>query len=88
MKKTSFAIILIFSFILVCIGYSALAQAIDSAEIQTILTTGVNIATITHNNIIKGVPNEVTGSLITLIAGFIIRLIEKRSLRKRGKLIN
>jgi uncharacterized membrane protein YoaK (UPF0700 family) len=88
MRKTSFAIILIFSFILICIGYEAVAQAIDSAEIQTILTTGVNIATATHNTIIKGVPNEITGSLITLIAGFIIRLIEKRSLRKRGKLIN
>ena len=74
MKKTSFAIILIFSFILVCIGYSALAQAIDSATVQNILT------------IIKGVPNEITGSLITLIAGFIIRLIEKRRLRKLGKL--
>ena len=88
MRKTSFAIILIFSFILICIGYGAVAQAIDSAEIQTILTTGVSIATATNNTIIKGVPNEITGSLITLIAGFIIRLIEKRSLRKRGKLIN
>ena len=87
MKKTANAIVLILSFILICIGFSALAQ-IDSTGVQQILSTGVNIATVTNNAIIKGVPNEITGSLITLIAGFIIRIIEKRQLRKRGKLIN
>jgi len=85
-RRTSFAIITIMSFILFCIGYGAVAQAIDSTGVQQILSTGVNIATATNNTIIKGVPNEITGSLITLIAGFIIRLIEKRRLRKLGKL--
>ena len=85
-KRTSLAIITIMSFILFCIGYGAVAQAIDSTAVQQVLSTGVNIATATNNTIIKGVPNEITGSLITLIAGFIIRLIEKRRLRKSGKL--
>lgn len=87
MKKTATAIVTILSFLLICLGFSAMAQ-IDSAGVQNILLTGVNIATATNNTIIKGVPNEITGSLITLIAGFIIRIIEKRQLRKRGKLIS
>ena len=61
---------------------------IDSTGIQTILSTGVTFATATNNNIIPNVPNELTGSLITIIAGFIIRFFEKRSLRKKGKLTN
>jgi NADH:ubiquinone oxidoreductase subunit K len=86
-KRTSLAIITIMSFILFCIGYSAIAQAIDSTAVQQVISTGVTIIS-ANNTIIKGVPNEITGSLITLIAGFIIRLIEKRRLRKQGKLIN
>tara|TARA_R110000868_G_scaffold3589_1_gene22631 strand:+ start:361 stop:624 length:264 start_codon:yes stop_codon:yes gene_type:complete len=85
--KTSNTIVLILSYLLICMGYSAIAQIVDSTGVQNILTTGVQIATATNNTIIKGVPNEITGSLITLIAGFIIRLIEKRHLRKRGKLV-
>ena len=69
MKKTATAIITILSFLLICLGFTALAQ-IDSTGVQNILSTGVNIATVTNNTIIKGVPNEITGSLITLIAGF------------------
>lgn len=87
MKNTSTAIIIFFSFLLICIGFTAIAQ-IDSTEIQNLLSTGVNVATATNNTIIKGLPNEVTGSLITLVAGFIIRIIEKRHLRKKGKLTN
>ena len=87
MKKTANAIIIFLSFILICIGFSAIAQ-IDSTGVQNLLSTGVNIATATNNTIIKGLPNESTGSLITLVAGFIIRMIEKRHLRKKGKLTN
>lgn len=87
MKKTATGIVLILSFILICIGFTAIAQ-IDSTEVQNLLSTGVNIATATNNTIIKGLPNEITGSLLTLVAGFIIRIIEKRHLRKKGKLIS
>ena len=86
MKKSN-AIILIVFFLLMCLGFSALAQ-IDSTEVQNILSTGVKIVTLTNNTIIRGIPNEITGGLITLIAGFIIRIIEKRHLRKKGKLMN
>jgi hypothetical protein len=85
MKKTANAIIIFLSFILICIGFDTLAQ-IDSTGVQNLLSTGVNIATATNNTIIKGLPNEITGSLITLLAGFVIRMIEKRHLRKKGKL--
>ena len=85
MKKTATGIIIFLSFMLICIGFDALSQ-IDSTGVQNLLSTGVNIATATNNTIIKGLPNEVTGSLITLLAGFIIRIIEKRHLRKRGRL--
>lgn len=81
MKKLTLLGIFIFASIL------CYAQ-IDSTGIQTILSTGVTIATATNNNIIPKVPNELTGSLITIIAGIIIRYFEKRSLRKKGKLTN
>jgi hypothetical protein len=85
MKKTANGIIIVVSFILICIGFTAVAQ-IDSTGIQNLLTTGVNVATATNNTIIKGLPNEITGSLITLLAGFVIRMIEKRHLRRKGRL--
>lgn len=77
----------IFTFLFIVFIGSLTAQ-VDSTTIQSILSTGVNIATVTNNNIIPKVPNEITGSLITLIAGFLIRLFEKRRLRKKGKLID
>jgi len=77
----------LFTFLLFILIGSLTAQ-VDSTTIQTILTTGVNVATITNNQIIPKVPNEITGSLITLIAGFLIRFFEQRNLRKKGKLID
>lgn len=77
----------LFTFLLIVFIGSLTAQ-VDSSTIQTILTTGVNIATVTNNQIIPKVPNEITGSLITLIAGFLIRFFEQRYLRKKGKLID
>ena len=59
---------------------------VDSAGIQQVISTGVNIVDATGGQIIPNVPNSVTGGLITLIAGFIIRFFEKRHLRKKGKL--
>jgi len=79
MKKYIFLTVFIFASIL-C--YSQ----IDSADIQTILSTGVTIATATNNTIIPKVPNELTSSLITILAGIIIRFFEKRRLKKKGKL--
>ena len=37
-------------------------------------------------SLIKGVDNGLIGSLLNIIAGVIIRAIEKRKLRKKGKL--
>jgi hypothetical protein len=37
-------------------------------------------------NLLKGVDNGLIGSLLTIIAGVVIRAIEKRKLRKKGKL--
>jgi len=63
-------------------------QIIDSTGIQEIANTGVNILTLTHNTIIPNVPNEITGGIITMIIGFLIRFFEKKHLRKKGKLID
>lgn len=82
MKK--YTISFIFFFALVGI---ACAQ-IDSAGIQQLAQTGVQILDATHNTIIPNVPNEITGGLISLVLGFVIRFFEKRHLRKKGKLID
>lgn len=77
----NFTLILFFVVISTCTF-----SQIDSTGIQNLLQTGVGIADATNNNIIPGVPNTITGSLITLIAGMVIRFFEKRRLRKQGKL--
>lgn len=59
---------------------------VDSTSIQNLFQTGVAIADATNNNIIPNVPNSITGSLITLVVGMVIRFFEKRHLRKQGKL--
>lgn len=62
-------------------------QIIDSTTIQHLASTGVDVLTLTHNTIIPNVPNEITGGIITMILGVVIRFFEKRHLRKKGKLI-
>lgn len=81
MKKLTFLTVFIFAFVL-CYSQE------DSTAIQTILATGITFATATNNTIIPNIPNELTASLITIVAGFIIRFFEKRKLRKQGKLTN
>ena len=76
---------IIFIILFVLISTCTFSQ-IDSTGIQNILQTGVSIADATNNTIIPNVPNSITGSIITLVAGFIIRFFEKRRLRKQGKL--
>lgn len=61
-------------------------QIIDSTTIQHLASTGVDVLTLTHNTIIPNVPNEITGGIITMILGVVIRYFEKRHLRKKGKL--
>jgi len=62
-------------------------QIIDSSAIQHLASTGVEILTMTNNTIIPNIPNEITGGIITMILGVIIRFFEKRHLKKTGKLI-
>lgn len=81
--KTILTEILISFFVL--IGCSAIAQ-IDSTDIQNGISAGINIIGATGGQIIPNIPNTVTGSLITLIAGFVIRWIEKRKLKAQGRL--
>ena len=76
MKKTVSTIL----FILITINIFA---AIDSTAIQNLLQTGVTIADATNNSIIPNVPNSLTSSLVTIIAGLIIRFFEKRKLKKQ-----
>jgi hypothetical protein len=61
-------------------------QIIDSTTIQHLASTGVDVLTLTHNTIIPNVPNEITGGIITMILGVVIRFFEKSYLRKKGKL--
>lgn len=56
--------------------------------LNTIINHGVEIGTALQGSttLIKGVDNSIVGSLLSIIAGLIIRSIEKRRLRKKGKL--
>lgn len=88
MKKSNFIIVFL-STILLLIGFTSIAQ-IDSTGIQNLIGTGLGIVTTINGegNLIPSVPNAITGSLITLIAGVLIRLFEKRKLRRKGHLID
>lgn len=61
---------------------------IDSASLQQIGDLGFQVAVMANNGneLIKGVPNGFLHSVGALLLGFIIRAIEKRRLRKKGKL--
>ncbi|MEI8136126.1 MAG: hypothetical protein WCH21_02260 [Bacteroidota bacterium] len=76
----------IISFLLFVFFTGCVVAQIDSAGIQHVISTGVQIIGI-NNTLIPNVPNEITGGLITMLAGFIIRFFEKRKLRKKGLLI-
>lgn len=56
--------------------------------LNTIINHGVEIGTALQGSttLIKGVDNSIIGSLLSIIAGLIIRSVEKRRLRKKGKL--
>ena len=56
--------------------------------LNTIINHGVEIGSALQGSttLIKGVDNSIVGSLLSIIAGLIIRSIEKRRLRKQGKL--
>lgn len=86
MKKLSYLIIFTVSLFLISMP---IFSQIDSAGIQSIVGTSFDIVSaVTVKPIIPNVPNEITGGLITLIAGLVIRLFEKRRLRKKGHLID
>lgn len=56
--------------------------------INTLIKQGLEIGTgISGNdNLIHGVDNGIIGSVISILTALIIRFIEKRKLRKQGKL--
>ena len=88
--KTTFKAWLIISTTTLCLLlFAAVGMSqIDSAAIQHGITTGVQIIGAAGGTIIPNIPNEITGSVITLIAGFVIRFFEKRKLKRQGKLIS
>lgn len=49
--------------------------------VQTTINVG---GAIKDGNIINGVPNTLLSFILTTVGGFVIRLIEKRRLRKKG----
>lgn len=59
---------------------------IDSTQIQEVVKIGLQVAESTNTNLIPNLPNNITSSLITIAVGLIIRFVEKRLLRKKGKL--
>ena len=60
---------------------------IDSTDIQNIGAVAFDAATDGGTKqLIKDVPNIVTGGIITTILAFVGRWVEKRRLRKSGKL--
>lgn len=56
--------------------------------LSLLIQQGIEIGTQLQNSssVIPNVNNNLIGSFITLIAGIVIRAIEKRKLRKAGKL--
>jgi hypothetical protein len=56
--------------------------------LQMIIQQAIAVGSQAQNspNLIHGVDNSLIGSLLTIIAGVVIRAIEKRKLRKKGKL--
>jgi len=59
---------------------------IDSTQIQEVVKIGLQVAESTNTTLIPNLPNNITSSLITIAVGLIIRFVEKRILRKKGKL--
>lgn len=59
---------------------------IDSTQIQEVVKIGLQVAESTNTTLIPNLPNNITSSLITIAVGLIIRFVEKRLLRKKGKL--
>jgi len=59
---------------------------IDSTQIQEVVKIGLQVAENTNTTLIPNLPNNITSSLITIAVGLIIRFVEKRILRKKGKL--
>lgn len=56
----------------------------DTLLIDAVQTT-INVGSaIKDGNIINGVPNTLLSFILTTVGGFVIRLIEKRRLRKKG----
>jgi len=59
---------------------------IDSTQIQEVVKIGLQVAESTNTTLIPNLPNNITSSLITIAVGLIIRFVEKRILRNKGKL--
>lgn len=60
----------------------------DQDTLSLLIQQGIEIGTQIQNtnSVIPNVNNNLLGTFITLIAGIVIRAIEKRKLRKQGKL--
>jgi hypothetical protein len=56
--------------------------------INTLIKQGLEIGTgiAGNDSLINGVDNGIVGSVISIVTALIIRFIEKRKLRKQGKL--
>ena len=80
MKKYLFIICLLPA-LFILVADKAAAQ-LDSAAIQNVLQTGADIATAIKPQWINGISNEVVSSIVTIVAGLIIRFFEKRKMRK------
>ena len=91
-KTKANIIIAVISIFLIIFGIGAIAQdtighcTTTADEIGNAVNTGVQILDATNNQLIPFLPNSVTGGFITAIALLIVRIIEKRKLRKNGKL--
>ena len=91
-KTKANIIIAVISILIVFFGVNAIAQIDSSAhcitanDVSNVVDSGVSILNATHNTIIPNVDNSIVGSVITALALLVIRIIEKRKLRKNGKL--
>jgi len=55
----------------------------DSMHVQEVVNLAVQVANATDTQIVKGLDNGITGTILSLLVASIIRLIEKKRTIKR-----
>jgi hypothetical protein len=74
---------IIFLTFLIGLFHAVTAMPIDSAAIQAGIQTAIQAVNVVDPAIIGGIPNSITGGLLTFVAGILIRFFELRSIKRK-----